>query len=72
MSLCCFCTYFAFVLGSSLTNEGSVVDKTVLGGVFAGLQSSEKSLLRSQDLHSGGWMLGQIQKGASKIKAEIG
>lgn len=47
MSLCCFCTYFAFILGSSLTNKGSMVDETILGSVFAGLQGSEKSLLCS-------------------------
>lgn len=68
MSLHCFCTYFAFILGSSLTNKGGVVDETILGSVFAGLQGSKKSLLSSKDLHSGGRMLRQIQKGALKIK----
>lgn len=40
-----------------------MVDETVLGGVFAGLQGSEQGLLRPEDLHRGGRMLGQIQEG---------
>lgn len=40
-----------------------MVDETVLGCVFASLQGPEQSLLCSEDLHGGGWMLGQIQKG---------
>lgn len=47
-----------------------MVNETILGCVFAGLQGSEQSLLCSEDLHSGGWMLCQIQKGALKSKIE--
>lgn len=47
-----------------------MVDETVLGRVFAGLQGSEQSLFCSEDLHSGGWMLCQIKKGALKSKMD--
>src|SRR5690606_24774953 len=48
------------VLGTSLTNEGRVVNKTVLGGVTLSLQGSEQSLLGTENLDSGGRVLGKV------------
>lgn len=64
-------TYLALILGGSLTHEGSVIDKAVLGCVFAGLQGSKKCLLCSEDLHRWGWMLCQIQKRTWTSKHDI-
>ena len=45
-----------------------MVDETVLGRVLAGLQGSEQGLLRPQDLHGGGRVLGQVHQGACRTK----
>lgn len=64
-------TYLALILGGGLTHQGGVVDETVLWCVFARLQGSKQSLLCSQDLHCGGWVLCQIQKGTFKQQKQI-
>ena len=40
-----------------------MVDETILWRVLARFQSSEESLFRSQNLDSGGRMLGKVEKG---------
>lgn len=50
----------ALVLGAGSSDEGRVVQETVLGGVTLGLQGTEKSLLGTENLNSGGGVLGQV------------
>lgn len=51
-----------------------MVDETILGCVFTRLQGSEKSLFCSENLHRGGRVLRQIQKGplATKQQVQVG
>lgn len=53
------------VLGTGATNERGVVQQTVLGGVTLGLQGTEKSLLGTENLDSGGGVLGQVGQATS-------
>jgi hypothetical protein len=50
----------SLVLGASSANERGVVQQSVLGSVSLGLQSSEKSLLRAENLHGRSGILGQV------------
>jgi len=50
----------ALVLHAGAADEGGVVDQTVLGGVTLGLEGTEQSLLGTENLDSGGRVLGQV------------
>ena len=49
----------ALVLSRRSSDEGRVVDQTVLGGVSFRLQGTKQRFLSTQDLHCGGGALGQ-------------
>jgi hypothetical protein len=53
------------VLGTGTANERRVVQQTILGGVTLGLQSTEKSLLSTENLDGGGRVLGQVGQATS-------
>ena len=50
-------------LGVGSSDEGSVVDESVLGSVVLGSEGSEEGLLGSEDLDGGGGLLGQVDEG---------
>lgn len=41
-----------------------MVDETVFGGGFLGLEGTEQSLLSSEDLNRGGGVLGEVEERA--------
>mmetsp|Transcript_87519 Transcript_87519/g.272233 ORF Transcript_87519/g.272233 Transcript_87519/m.272233 type:complete len:644 (+) Transcript_87519:79-2010(+) len=61
----------ALVLLLRPADEGRVEDEAVLGRVALGLEGAEERLLRAQDLHRGGRVLGEVRE-AARVRDEPG
>lgn len=54
--------YFTLQLVGGDTDNTGIIDKSIFGGVFLGLEGSEKGLLSSEDLDGRGRLLGQVDE----------